>query len=67
MADEHGKRHTKRTHLPQAISDWFIPAMNQASSVVKEDQDMNKCGLEDGDAQDGREWQSMVENLDLAS
>ena len=25
MAGEHGKRHTMRTHLPKAVSDWLNP------------------------------------------
>ena len=28
--------------------------------------DMNKCGLEEGDAQDRRRWRRMVQNHDLA-
>ena len=24
VADEHGKRHTTRAHLPEAVSDWLI-------------------------------------------
>ena len=23
VADEHGKRHTTRAHLPEAVSDWL--------------------------------------------
>ena len=25
VADEHGKRHTTRAHLPEAVSDWLNP------------------------------------------
>ena len=29
--------------------------------------DINKCGLEEGDTQDRRGWQSMLQNPELAS
>ena len=25
VADEHGKRHTTRAHMPEAVSDWLNP------------------------------------------